>query len=44
MALMVLLQSGFYNLRKILAANLVIKSDLSCFELKIKCGEFIYQL
>ena len=38
MALMDLLQSGSYNLRKIWAANLVINSDLSCFDLKIKYG------
>ena len=31
--MMVLRQSGFYKLRKIWAANLVIESDLSCFEL-----------
>jgi hypothetical protein len=30
---MVLLQSGLYKLRKIWAANMVTKSDLSCFEL-----------
>jgi len=30
---MVLLQSGFYKLRKIWAPNLATKSGLSCFEL-----------
>ena len=39
---MVLLQSGFYKLRKIWAANQVTKSDFSCFELNKNKMWWIY--